>query len=60
MDANQAAQVTTIALFGYMFSVLSNLGLPTLVFAANGAVALMGFAMLLPLRLPKVTAVSTV
>ncbi len=48
------AQVTTIGLFGYTFSLLSDAGLPTLVFAANGAVALLGFAMLLPVRLPKV------
>lgn len=47
------AQVTTIGVFGYTFSLLSDAGLPTLVFAANGAVALLGFAMLLPVRLPQ-------
>ncbi|KLT42324.1 hypothetical protein CC85DRAFT_328228 [Cutaneotrichosporon oleaginosum] len=47
------AQVTTIGVFGYAFSALSDAGLPTLVFAANGAVAWCGFALLLPVRLPR-------
>ncbi|GMK57959.1 hypothetical protein CspeluHIS016_0407930 [Cutaneotrichosporon spelunceum] len=48
------AQVSTIGLFGYLFSLLSDAGVPTLVFAANGAAALIGFALLLPVRLPRV------
>ncbi|BEJ12962.1 hypothetical protein CspHIS471_0301360 [Cutaneotrichosporon sp. HIS471] len=50
------AQVTTIGLFGYLFSLLSDAGVPTVVFAANGAVGLVGFVLLLPVRLPKVVA----
>lgn len=47
------AQVSTIGLFGFLYAWLSEKGVPTLVFVANGAVAVLGFLVLLPVRLPR-------
>ncbi|WVQ69175.1 uncharacterized protein L199_007391 [Kwoniella botswanensis] len=47
------AQVSTISLFGTIFAVFSEQGRPTLVFLANGAIAMLAFILLLFVRMPK-------
>ncbi|WVW78540.1 hypothetical protein I302_100495 [Kwoniella bestiolae CBS 10118] len=47
------AQVSTISLFGTIFAALSEQGKPTLVFLANGAIAMLAFILLLFVRMPK-------
>lgn len=45
------AQVTTIGLFGYVFAYFTDLGVPTLVFAADAAIAILAFVILLPVTM---------
>ncbi|TXT08630.1 hypothetical protein VHUM_02758 [Vanrija humicola] len=45
------AQVTTIGLFGYVFAWFTKLGVPTLVFAADAAIAILAFVLLLPVKM---------
>jgi len=47
------AQISTISLFGYVFSLLSEIGQPKLVFLANGSIAMIAFLLLLFVRMPK-------
>jgi hypothetical protein len=47
--------VSTIALFGYVFALLSRLEHPTLVFVVDGGVAVLAFVLLLPVRMPRVS-----
>ncbi|KAL1406277.1 hypothetical protein Q8F55_007973 [Vanrija albida] len=48
------AQVTTIGLFGYVFAYFTDVGRPTLVFAADAAIAILAFALLLPVKMTPV------
>ncbi|WWC87011.1 uncharacterized protein L201_001894 [Kwoniella dendrophila CBS 6074] len=47
------AQVITISLFGYIFALFSEQGQPTLIFLANGAIAMLAFLLLLFVRMPR-------
>ncbi|WVQ97987.1 hypothetical protein IAU59_005107 [Kwoniella sp. CBS 9459] len=49
----KVAQVSTISLFGYAFALFSEKGQPTLVFLANGSIAMVAFLLLLFVRMPK-------
>ncbi|WVF69934.1 hypothetical protein IAT40_004718 [Kwoniella sp. CBS 6097] len=49
----KVAQVSTISLFGYAFALFSEHGQPTLVFLANGSIAMVAFLLLLFVRMPK-------
>ncbi|WVR04573.1 hypothetical protein IAU60_001580 [Kwoniella sp. DSM 27419] len=49
----KVAQVSTISLFGYAFAFLSERGQPTLVFLANGSIAMLAFLVLLFVRMPR-------
>ncbi|KAK3051551.1 hypothetical protein LTR09_007206 [Extremus antarcticus] len=46
------AQLSTISLFGLVFSVFAEIGKPNLTFAVNGGVAVVGFVVLLFARFP--------
>ncbi|ORY30171.1 major facilitator superfamily domain-containing protein [Naematelia encephala] len=47
------AYVLTTGVFGYVFSILSELQRPMLLFVANAAVALIAFLLLIPVRMPR-------
>ncbi|ORX38886.1 major facilitator superfamily domain-containing protein [Kockovaella imperatae] len=47
------AQVSTVAMFGTVFSALSEVGRPLLIFLANGAIAMVGCVLLLCVKLPR-------
>ncbi|OCF37391.1 hypothetical protein I316_00512 [Kwoniella heveanensis BCC8398] len=49
----KVAQVSTISLFGYAFALFSERGQPTLVFLANGSIAMVAFLLLLFVKIPK-------
>ena len=46
------ARLSTVALFGLVFSVLADVGKPSLTFMVNGAVAVVGFVVLMFSRFP--------
>lgn len=46
------ARLSTISLFGLVFSVFAEIGKPNLTFAVNGGVAVVGFVVLLFARFP--------
>ncbi|KAK4686960.1 hypothetical protein P7C73_g3162, partial [Tremellales sp. Uapishka_1] len=52
------ATVSTIGIFGFFFALLSEIGKPTLIFAADGGIAFVAFFFLLFVRLPKEGAVA--
>ncbi|EIW71307.1 hypothetical protein TREMEDRAFT_27990 [Tremella mesenterica DSM 1558] len=52
------ATVSTIGVFGTVFGALSEVGRPTLVFAANAAVAMIAFLLLMFVRFPKETPIA--
>lgn len=47
-----AARLSTVSIFGLIFSAFANAGLPNLTFACNGACAAVGFVVLLFARFP--------
>lgn len=47
-----AARLSTVSIFGLIFSVFANAGMPNLTFACNGACAAVGFVVLLFARFP--------
>lgn len=54
------ARLSTVSLFGLVFAAFADVGRPSLTFAVNGAVALVGFIVLLFARFPPVGAVRCV
>lgn len=46
-------QVITISLFSYFFALLSEAGKPRLIFALDGIIAFLAFAVLLPVQMPR-------